>query len=1215
MNGRRSKAAALADAAKRRWSELTGQTARFQGRLDDLTVTASGLEFHPGGRGQVNYYWFEIKEQRGAGRPWTGVRVVKLAELVYLPQEMRLEASLIRRQAALQRALAATGIELITLSLGIFEAPEGQRLSGATGVVQCYGVATRAASREAAAALAGQQMAAVTAAFAAQFPQSRLVPLSAERAVWLANALGDMAHITTLIGQPDPRESARGGGQERAPKPDTFTEQQNELLFRALTRAREEFVFLNIATPVARADVARMQAALADLTSPIASRQQGSSSIGFGVSLPVILSAAQGLSAGQSYGTASTTGETHGTSQAHGTATTDGVANTASWSHTIGQAHTEGVAHSSSITHTSGTSHSVGISEGAAQSSGWADTAGASQSHGVTNTSSHSESASGGSVTTVTSSQTQGHTDNWTANGGVSIEPAGIGISGGGGVGASDSVGQSTGISQATSSGWASTNSSGQSISDVATTSQAHSVSGSATQSQGISESWGSSSSVSVGEATTLSQADTTSESQTVGGARTTSHAETSSYSTGESQAQSQGRSVALGQTLGAVHSASLGAGVAPSASVSKSFQWKDENAVALTELLEQQINLLKEAAEEGGLYSDAYLLTRTETGRAVAEAAAVQAFGGSQGVVMHVQPRRPAGQPEAEHLQRHARCFSPSSLVETLGWLNGYAFSTLITPTQQAAYSAPGLFEEGSALTVQERTPPFALNPALPGDVVLGFQYSTERGELTTIPLRLSEDRHFHTVFAADTGFGKTVAGERLAVEVVGVWHHRAVALDFGAGWRKLLRSTLPRDRVDFYQLYPGGVRPFRWNFLQIGRRIDPETQISATAELLCAAGRMGPRQMGLIKKALRHAYLQAGVIFPAGRFDLASFEKKPDPPPSKPTGRPTKPQPQPDPATELLKWTVLQPGEPQALAAARIAYGRSGPVIKDGVPVSGLGAFDRQSLAVWRSRSVGIADIYEWLLTYTEGLDERDPSRVTLEGILVRLETFTRGALGQMYGPGDDSLAVEDLGLLGPEPKVADRWGLCILEAGTMDEFAKIVVFSLAAWHLYQDAVARRREALGGWQNRPLDIFWEEANKVLTGDGAGADAATSSSGGAIQLWQSMWRDGRKYSIYLHPLVQTLAALPPGILASCNNAFFGQMKNLQDRDLAVGHLARSERGFTDEEYKRYVSRIPKKLAIVKLGYSDDVAQLEPMLAQPLIVPGVEPSDEELTLL
>ena len=75
---------------------------------------------------------------------------------------------------------------------------------------------------------------------------------------------------------------------------------------------------------------------------------------------------------------------------------------------------------------------------------------------------------------------------------------------------------------------------------------------------------------------------------------------------------------------------------------------------------------------------------------------------------------------------------------------------------------------------------------------------------------------------------------------------------------------------------------------------------------------------------------------------------------------------------------------------------------------------------------------------------------------------------------------------------------------------------------------------------------------------------------------------------------------------------FFSQIKDLKDRDLAMGHLGKSEKGFTDEEYKRFISRVPIAMAVVKLGYSTDVADIEPMLMKPLLVPGVEPTNEEI---
>ena len=61
-----------------------------------------------------------------------------------------------------------------------------------------------------------------------------------------------------------------------------------------------------------------------------------------------------------------------------------------------------------------------------------------------------------------------------------------------------------------------------------------------------------------------------------------------------------------------------------------------------------------------------------------------------------------------------------------------------------------------------------------------------------------------------------------------------------------------------------------------------------------------------------------------------------------------------------------------------------------------------------------------------------------------------------------------------------------------------------------------------------------------------------------------------------------------------------------------MAHIGRSEKGVVNTEYKRYLARIPRQTAIAKLGYSEDVAELEPILVHPLMVPGSEPSDKEI---
>jgi hypothetical protein len=176
------------------------------------------------------------------------------------------------------------------------------------------------------------------------------------------------------------------------------------------------------------------------------------------------------------------------------------------------------------------------------------------------------------------------------------------------------------------------------------------------------------------------------------------------------------------------------------------------------------------------------------------------------------------------------------------------------------------------------------------------------------------------------------------------------------------------------------------------------------------------------------------------------------------------------------------------------------------------------------------------------------------------------------------------------------------------------------LIAWHLYNDAIVRRREAVGNSANQlpTMNIFWEEANKVLGGIAAGPtggrDDAAGSSGRnqTSALFQAMWRDGRKYGVYNHVILQTASEIAPGILSSSNNIFVGQTKAVRDRDLVLAHLAKSEKGFTDEEYKRFVSRMPRAMAICKLGYGWETYEMEGMLVRPIMLPGREPSDVRL---
>jgi len=807
-------------------------------------------------------------------------------------------------------------------------------------------------------------------------------------------------------------------------------------------------------------------------------------------------------------------------------------------SHATGQA--DGTSHVANQSHTDGSAHSH--TEGVAVTDGVSNT----HTEGTAVTESHA--VSDGHSSGSNASQTQG--EGWSAGGSVGV-PGVASVNGGYNSFSSESQGSFSSNSHTVSEGSAVT----------------HSESDSLTQSHS--------------ETHSQSDTDTTSQANSHGTADGTSH--TDSQSAG--QAQSRGLSSGV--------SDGIAFGIAPHFTIGEANQWQFDPAILITSILRKQQELLNTITLEGGFYTDVYALAASERGRQALLALIPEAFHGTEDVVTGVQTRTltPA---EDTYLRLHAKAMVPSTReIRIPEAMTAYADSTLLTMLQAASYMAPGLFEEGLARTVQEATPPFAFDPHMPGDVTLARQFSTERGELTPSLLRLEQTRHFHTAFVGDTGYGKSVAAERLAFETTYRWHYRTIVLDFGQGWRKALNWPGLEGRVDIRQLHPGGVRPIRWNPLQVPKRIDPSRYRTLVCELFANAGRMGPRQLGFLRDRLTYLYQKRGVLPADDRF-VSRTDRHYD--------------------EDLVRWETLGSDiEFETINAARRE--RQLPLRSTaGLSLLDLEPFERQALAVYRSRSVSLADWVGLLRAeFAKVTDAKDQaSRASLQGVLLRLEPLAEGEMQRMYGPGQDTHPVEDLGLLG---STADPWGVTVLEGGAeMDEFSKSALLSLAASILYLDAVVRRRESLSGKKFPPMQIVFEEANKVLTGVevGAASDQEHSGPNQTAQIFLDMWRDGRKYQCFLHVLAQTVSELPAGILSSCNNGFFSQTKNDRDRQAILAHIARNTKGFVNSEYDRFLARMPVGMAIAKLGYTADLLQTEPYLVQPLMLSVHEPDDQDI---
>ncbi|MDP2660052.1 MAG: hypothetical protein Q8R28_04925 [Dehalococcoidia bacterium] len=210
-----------------------------------------------------------------------------------------------------------------------------------------------------------------------------------------------------------------------------------------------------------------------------------------------------------------------------------------------------------------------------------------------------------------------------------------------------------------------------------------------------------------------------------------------------------------------------------PGLIIGRSWQTEDDTAIRLTEIARGLESLLNQASMEGGFLTTALLFVG-ERGERAAASLVPQAFHGPN------VPTPVLTVPGDENLRLHALAFRPSLLPESSPFAVPLLWSrwgTLLTPGMLAAYTAPNLFEEGTAVTIQEKLPPLAFYAERDGDVVLGHLISPETGDLTRVPLRLSRERHFHTAFCGDTGYGKSVAAERMAYETTLRWRLKTIA------------------------------------------------------------------------------------------------------------------------------------------------------------------------------------------------------------------------------------------------------------------------------------------------------------------------------------------------------------------------------------------------------------------------------------------------------
>jgi hypothetical protein len=644
-----------------------------------------------------------------------------------------------------------------------------------------------------------------------------------------------------------------------------------------------------------------------------------------------------------------------------------------------------------------------------------------------------------------------------------------------------------------------------------------------------------------------------------------------------ESEAVAAASGAGIARNLGVGRSYGFAGGIVPSLGASKTYQWVDDGAAIVGELLTTQERLLREAVTNGGYLTDVYALLPSREAVVTFEAAVRQAFTGTQDVATAVQPRY-LDREEQEYIHLHACAFTPATMEETVpGLLEGYRHTTLLPPRMLAAFVGPGIFEEGPAVLTQEDLPSYAFygEMGLPAyrdrGLVLAHQWSVESGKLTNTPFVLLPDKHFHTSIQGDTGTGKSELAMRLALELAMKFHRPVLTFEFGTGWRGLFNSPLPRDRFELYQLYPGAPRPLRWPLLRVPRRVDVGTYVASLVQILANAAGMGERQISLLQGTLRYLYLQNGVPLKNVPKLLRNWD------------------------TRLArKWQHVTREEARFVLAA------------PGALIDALSPDQMQRLVVYRSGRVGVTDwINELRILYDKINNQSD--KQSLSGAINRLERLCQGHLEHITGAVQDGEvipALEELPLIGPP---GDEWGVTVIEGGLAfgDNFTKAALFGLMLWTIYTDL--REEVHTDGEPRYRVEVFIEEANKVLVG----AEDTDGKKQSTPTLFEDMWRDSRK-AFYLHPITQTISALSSSILASCGNSYFFQSKDPADVDQILPHVAKSPKGVHDLPYVHHVSRLEVGACVVRRGLSKEKEEIEMSLIRPRMVARHLPNDETL---
>lgn len=434
----------------------------------------------------------------------------------------------------------------------------------------------------------------------------------------------------------------------------------------------------------------------------------------------------------------------------------------------------------------------------------------------------------------------------------------------------SEGMGQSYSQSTSISEGYSQSESWGTSESN--STSNSQSVSNSQSLSNSLSRSQSNSFSTSRSNSYSTSESNSRTTSQSVSNG--IGHSKGTSTSDGVSSGRSIGKSSSTSNTISNGTSASMGVGA--SLSVGKTYQFIDSEVANIVEMFEFQKNRLKQAihGNTGAWFVDVYIATETREAQAKAKAAAKSAWYNKDSIICPLQIIDDLTDEEQQNMLYHFNAFSASPQKEhdRFGMFESYRYSSILTSAEMTAYTHPLRLSDGGIYADIQNIPELAVPSYLQGEVFMGkivsaYKWTMEDGYVTKFDYRISNDEIMHSLFAAGSRSGKTVAALRFVSEIANNIRRksgkrmRIVALDPKEDWRSLANFVEP-ERFRIYNMGDPNKFPFVLNPLKVSLGVDPEFHLNTLIDVFCRAYGLGIRSVMIMKDIFMALYNQAGVF-----------------------------------------------------------------------------------------------------------------------------------------------------------------------------------------------------------------------------------------------------------------------------------------------------------------------------------------------------------------